>query len=413
MIEKTENRAYPLGVSMTYAMTNPNGGGTQTFGTSNKWTELDYRTIRKIDPVARLRHGLYERRGNSFDTLPGVNAELVYRTRPGVNLRNFNIKVEGTGYGFVIPSLRWLYEEEKNYFQLINNAIKGAMEQQVNVAMFISELDKTADLIASSSSKIAQAMANVRAGKFSRAARDLGIGTPPGVRRSRTFANNWLEYTYGWTPIVQDMIGALRHVHRGARELLIKPRSRLDWRMANPRDQRQAQLAAQAAREHLLLCTWDYVGTWDVKEQVSLVFRPTSWFWDQVSRTGFMDPGTLAYEAIPGSFMLDWFTNLGDWLAALNLGLTLEYVTGSYVELHRATGTLTGNARWGETKPSSYTYTKASAHVERVVSNEYRVRRTPIPEAHVQVSLVLDAPFSVNRAITSASLVVQQLTRNR
>lgn len=361
----------------------------------------------RVDPARKLFHGNYQFEFSDFTTLPTVDAKLMYESTNLTIKRYWSNTCVGTVRGFAIPRCRYLYENEKSYFSLINNCIKGAQEEQVNVALFIGELHQSADLISSAATKIATAAGQVRKGQFSRAARTLNIRKPTRAKRNKTFANNWLEFTYGWSPLVFDAIGAMKHIHRGARTLLINARSRTSSSVPLF-SQGAVEIEKQAADQHLLNYTYKWNSTWERNEQVHLVFRPTSAFWDQVSRLGFMDPGILAWESIPLSFVVDWFVNIGDVLGSLNLGLTLEYVTGSYVEFHRNSGTLAGSGNWASLK-SDYKYTVKKAIFSSPVFTDLKLKRTIVPEAHVEVTFALSVGLAVNRAITSTALVVQRL----
>lgn len=368
----------------------------------------DSRDVYRVDPHYRRAHGAYRREYVRLSNLPNINAKLAYYSQPGVPRTDYRISVSGDGFGFQTPRCRWLYEDEKSYHTLINQAIKGALEQHANLALFIGELGKTADLLGSKASKIAKAMSAVKSGRFTSAGRLLGVRKPRGASRTKSFADNWLEYKYGWGPLLLDSVGLMKHLSQGARSYNITSRSRFSSSIPL-RGSQQVQLEQEAAAQHRLSVTWRYGSTWVRNEQVMLVFRLPSNFWDQASRLGFIDPGTLALESIPGSFMLDWFSNLSDWMGSLNLGLTLEYVTGSYVEYHRNMGTVFGTGLWLDTKPALFKYTDTSVNVGRATLTDLKLRRTPIPHAHVNVTLQLQAPLSVNKAITASALVVQQL----
>lgn len=394
-------RVYPLTSTWTHA------DGTKRITPNGSWTESDYQVWVRNDPTRKLYASSYYRAGSYLSSLPHVNGRLSWTGRvdgiPGNNI------VVSTGFGWVLPTVSWLKASESNRATLLNNAIKGAKEEQVNVALFIGELNKTSELLSSTAEKIGKAATEVRKGKFHQAARTLGIDKPKKARRSKKYADNWLEYSYGWTPLVLDMVGAMQHLHRGARGLYINARSRTSQQKPVQAWNGQVEIDKWTSSLHRLLCQWQVTGEWHVHEQVRLVYRLNEQFWDQVSRLGFMDPGTLVLESIPLSFVAEWFVNIGDVLRDLNTGLTLEYVTCCYTEYHRATGNVKSSPVWTGLNYSTYKYTTIDAHSISPSWERYQVRRTVVPWNEVLVTWALSAPLSVNKAITSVSLVAQRL----
>lgn len=372
-----------------------------------KWYVKDYRTRNRNDPLGRLYHGFYQREFQDFSSYPMVSATLVRESRYTTIKSYHTSMVSGVGFGFAPFRSRYLYEEEQSKFLLINNCIKGALEQSVDLATFIAELDKTGDLLASKASKIASAASQIRKGQFTRAARTLGVKKPRGASRSKSFSNNLLEYQYGWAPIIQDSVGLMEHIYKSARNLRVKSRSRTSSVVNVNGSNGQTELWAYAASQDRLLCSWYYSSKWERHEQVDLLFRLNSGFWDQVNRLGFLNPGQITYQTLPGSFLLDWFSNLGDVISAMSLELTLDYITGGYTQFHRNYGTVTGSPFWTD-QNSNYKYTKVLASVATGQYSDYRIKREIIPWSEVAVTFRLSAPLSFNKVLTAAALVRQQ-----
>lgn len=367
------------------------------------WGKDTYRT----DPIGRFYQGPYRYQTKYTDVPSYVIAGFKARTYETVP-HTYTYTVLGTGIGYLDPPLVPLLEHQKSRAVLINNALRGAREQLVNLAMFIGELNKSMDMMSDKASRISSAAGDIRKGKFAKAARTLGIRKPKSANRNKSFANNWLEFSYGWAPIVSDIAGTLRHIHRGSRTLLINARSRQTTPLRKFHYISSYQIE-EAASQHHLLVNWRTDQNRNIFEQVHLVFRPTSNFWDQVSRLGFMDPATLAVDAVPLSFVLGWFVNISDLLSDMNRGLTLDYVTGSYTEYQKQTNSVTGTCSWNELKYNQFSYSGFKSHVTPVVSTEVFMNRTVLSPQEIATTLVLQVPSSVNQAITAVALAVQRL----
>lgn len=387
-------------------------GPPSTVSTSGFYDEGRIRDVYRVDPFGKLIHGKYELQSFRLKQMPTVVARLAYRTTAVANRRYFNTTVLGNAHGFAIPRCRFLLPGESQKASLINNALKGAIDQQVNLAMFIAELDRTLSLFAESARKIAGAANDVRKGGFARAARRLGIVKPKGLSRSSSFADNWLKYSYGWVPLVSDAVGMMRHLSQQARGLTVRSKSRVGSSAPLTTTLEKEQIA-QGTSQHRLFARFSSSGQWFRMEQVILVFRLNDNFWDQVSRLGFTNPGLLGWEAVPLSFVVDWFANVGDCLGSLNSGLTLEFVTGSYTEYHRNFGILSTSLDWRDLRqPLMYTYTRVNAVCESCNYEDIKMRRSALSEGEVTTTFTFQSPFSANHAITASALVVQGLKLN-
>lgn len=368
-----------------------------------------YAEIWRVDPFDRHRLGNFYRVVYPTVSLP-ITHEFKYVYGSAANpLARYSIFVNGWLRGYTVANCRWLYQSEQKRSLLINNAIKGAINEQANLALFIAELDKSAGLIADTASQIAKAVKSVRTGKFSRAARELKIRKPKGVSRNKVFADNWLKFSYGWGPLVADAVGLMKQIHEGSRALTIESRSRIASSQPLVSSVRGVYQGSEGTNLHTLQYDFDYAGKWTRHEQVVLRFQPNSNFWDQAMRLGFTNPGQLFWETVPLSFVADWFANTGDWLGNLNRGLTLNFLEGSYTEFHRNRGTVTARGTWMD-RSNSFNYVNGySAPTITAPYEQYMIKRELLAESEVTVTFQFDAPFSVNKAITATALVVQRL----
>lgn len=387
--------------------------GVGDYDVTRSWTSdaytSHYAEIWRVDPFDKHRLGPFQRVVFPTVSLP-ISHDFKYVFGSTANPKGrYSIKVDGWLRGYTVVNCRWLLHSEQHRGELINNAIKGALEEQANVALFLGELGKSADLLSDTAQQIARAVASVRKGKFSRAARELGIVRPKGMHQSKAFADNWLKLSYGWGPLIADTVGIMKHIHRGSRLLNIESKSRIESTIPMKASSRGVSQGSEGTNLHHLLYDFDYTGKWVRREQVLLRFRPNSNFWDQASRLGFTNPGQLFWESVPLSFVVGWFINLGDWLGNLNRGLTLDFLEGSYTEFHRNHGTVSATGHWANRSNSFNYYEGYQAPSLSAPFEQIMIKRETIPESEVTVSIVLDAPLSVNKAITAVALVVQRL----
>jgi hypothetical protein len=411
MIIKNDTNDYVTPLTFSYWQQSGSTVTTSTKSNPQSIKSSDFRMIYRVDPFHKVKHGPYQRSYLPPKIVP-VNSSLVYYQKPQWSNDPIKWRASIAVTGWVpVPgavSSGFLRSDQQSRTALINRAIKGALEEQVNLALFFAELDKTSSLLAGSAKKIATSAKLVRNGRFAAAARELGVRKPRGAKRNKTFADNWLKFSFGFGPIVQDMAGMLSHLQRGSRALTITARARQTTPFAINSSRFNTLLIQEAINQHKLYMDVSVVGTDTVKEQVVLKYRPKSEFWDQVSRLGFINPGQLAWQAYPLTFVADWFVNVGDWLAALNMGLTLDYLTGSYSEHHSYDAMVQPTFRFTDKRSNLVYSPEVHAHAPSKFHEMY-MRRQVLIEEEVLVRIVLDAPTSVNQAITAIALVVQRL----
>jgi len=124
----------------------------------------------------------------------------------------------------------------------------------------------------------------------------------------------WLEYQYGWKPLLQDI--------HGATDLLADHFSKDRW-------VHQARGRARAKQESKTQSL--YVNTTLREETVTkLCVRHSLNSEDRaaLSQTGIDNPALLAWELLPYSFVVDWFLPVGNYLEALNAFAGFTFVDG-------------------------------------------------------------------------------------
>lgn len=142
-------------------------------------------------------------------------------------------------------------------------------------------------------------------------------------RASRMLANGWLEYQYGWRPLMSSIYGVLDESTRRTLNAIkhIKVTSRKPVQSGNvvkgPPDSYWRSEGVQACT---ISCEFEVPGGFDL------------------TRWGTLNPVGLAWELIPYSFVVDWFVDIGSYLRNLENSLLYQLrFKGGYVsELYSA-----------------------------------------------------------------------------
>jgi hypothetical protein len=162
--------------------------------------------------------------------------------------------------------------------------------------------------------------------KFREALSELGIKKPAGWRPAvRNAGGLWLEYSYGWKPLVTDIFDCAKVLSAPQEDLWIQESS---------------------SQEFSPLYVWTNLGSTSddnfimENEQMMKVFARVGAVvscdnpnLQALKNAGLTNPLAWAWELIPFSFVVDWFYGVGDFIESLDdtLGLTITngfYTTG-------------------------------------------------------------------------------------
>lgn len=216
-------------------------------------------------------------------------------------------------------------------------------------------------------------------------------GLPPG----QTFANLWLEYQYGWRPLLGDIYGACEEI-------------------ANTYYAPKMLRVSATARETIEQKNYLYTGVSHeqcdriVRNHSHVVFmfqEPTEWT-NVLSRTGLSNPAHLAWELLPYSFVVDWLVPVGDYLSNLDATVGLNFKKGS--TMTRQTIDFTSRMVPHVTGYSTLTY--SGSVVTRRRDSKSRSVYTSVPNVPLPV---VSPSLGTERFLSALSLLTQIFTRGQ
>lgn len=209
-------------------------------------------------------------------------------------------------------------------------------DQSVNLAQAFAERKQTVNLMTKSVNRIASAALAIRRGNLRHAVELFGSRTSSrtrvlkGVKASpRNLDNYWLEFQYGWRPLLSDIYGSA--------ELIAKTYSeRRPSRLHSKSEDRQSRQNYGYQKQ--------YGSNRNVSEGIIDISRYTIDFYEEsalssrLAQTGISNPLLLAWELLPYSFVLDWFVPVGRYLSTLDATNGLVFKSGTvsrYTEIDR------------------------------------------------------------------------------
>lgn len=191
----------------------------------------------------------------------------------------------------------------------------------VNLAENIGDFHKTADMVAKRIRQLGEAARQLKNGNVKGLYQALKMDGQPSRREEqrvrdtpfvKRLADHWLEYTYGWKPLVQDIWEALEALRRRSIDPVGKVKRYSHTNYYPRRAGSGKDLPKKRAR--------GYVSGRVRNPGVHLL-----------NGLGLLNPALLWWELLPYSFVVDWFLPIGDILTSLTAGLGMDGVVGGLV----------------------------------------------------------------------------------
>jgi hypothetical protein len=199
----------------------------------------------------------------------------------------------------------WSSNDELNLINKLSNEIRGS---DFNLAVTLAQTGEALDMLTQSATQIYRALHAVRRGDIKGVFHALNLDGQTSKTRhkpfpppasTREFTSRWLEYQYGWAPLVGDTYDAMK--------LMAK-------QIADPAVKRYRVRVKRTNSVYSPVGTWGWKQVRAVRKEqlIALVSeQPTS-----ADISGMTDPASVAWEILPYSFVIDWFLPVGNYLQA-------------------------------------------------------------------------------------------------
>lgn len=261
-------------------------------------------------------------------------------------------------------------------------------DEKFNMALMIAEMNKSVDLIATSLTRLYRGYAAARRGRWADVPRNLGCPPLRRPSRAKDTGGRWLEYQYGWMPLLSDISGAVDTVVNG---FVREPR--ISAVRVLREDLPQVAPSTQVVGGYPWVSTHNVRGFRLVK--VRLDFKVDGVAAD-LSRFGLLNPLAVAWELVPFSFLVDWVLPIGDFLNALDATSGLTFIGGSETLFWKQEGRSMGSC--SVSRPDFKRSVRLSASI-----SDFDLQRTEIKSVRVPLPR-FKSPVSVGHAANAVAL---------
>lgn len=290
--------------------------------------------------------------------------------------------------------------------RLIIELLKRIGDQKWSAGQMIAEMQGSIDMIGDGAKTLSKALNAASRKQWSRVARLLKV-KPVGVKEFlKDSASGWLAYSFGWAPIVEDMAQAM---------LFLSGYTRHD---------RPIIFAKSAIKEHLVSyrasdCGWGLNGTGaPINRDFGVYYRVKETFWDEYRASLYYELDdsmfrdlqaygliglSTPWAIVPWSFLIDWLVPVGDFLAAVDATIGLNYLGGSETHFRKVLAETNVTGFYGFPYGGATTGT-----VDFPPANRFFMKRNVFKESPLPFPAYIKNPFSTFKAVTAIALLAQQ-----
>lgn len=213
------------------------------------------------------------------------------------------------------------------------------MHSNVSLGQSLAERRKTADSLVRRIGTLAKAYKSLRRGRFRAFLNTLDV--PPKEKhrgvvriRARQASAYWLEYWFGWAPLVKDVYNAVELLDSEYPLLTVvgSAGSRVVGNVSSPANPVNMISAVRISAQ--------------VEVKNEMLYRANQY--------GVINPALVAWELVPFSFLVDWFIPVGNYLRSFTdfVGLSVKKASTTYYikgtgEYRNTSGTTLYAKAWG------------------------------------------------------------------
>lgn len=297
----------------------------------------------------------------------------------------------GSGLRNIGPFMnQWYPVFDNNILNMCEaNALSKLRKGSAELGAALVEAKQTVSMIAQYATPLARSLIAAKNGQWGRipGILNMRLGDIRKQAGSLSVANKYLEYIFGWKPLMDDIYSSfqvLRRMKSPAMLITGKGVHTDTWSEHVPTTPDWGPQTRTAKRT----------------TRVSLTGIYRSSVWETAVSLGVTNPAAVAWEVIPFSFIVDWMLPVGDFLESLMDPRGMEFLGGyKSVKVDGQCNTVQSPAKYPGWTWDSLGGTTAYR------SGYFRETYGSFP----MVAPYIKSPFSNSHAITASALIRQLL----
>jgi hypothetical protein len=319
---------------------------------------------------------------------------------------------------------------------------------KVNTLVTAAEMHKTTDHIAKTATRLATAYRCIKKGDFTGLTSSLGLTATTRQRKrfnkrynkaksldaqehkysesslsvQRTQSNvstfageTWLEYSYGWKPLLYDVYGhaqALAELVIERQNVIRRVRGRAKTSSKKTKDLLTGALGFTGADHSVHLESEDF--RWI---EFGVEYKLQNGELNTFSQLGIDNPFEVLWEVVPFSFVADWFLPIGSFLKSLTATTGLTFHRGFKTERrftdNKCTVTPTATVDRGSGRLSTYSGSKLIQSDQTFSMVRWPILEFPAPQVpDFRNPFGNGADYGLTKALSAVALL-QSLFLNR
>lgn len=270
-------------------------------------------------------------------------------------------------------------------------ALNHLASQKAAIGESLATARQTINMLSSSVQRLARVLLALKSGRPQMIPQILGLGKHGGGN-SHTLADYWLQYSYGWKPLMSDIHDLQALVHRDlSNAIYVAGRATVPYN----------------ASGHMYWGPfWDNPWTVEGSVRTVVIGKIESKALYLLNSASLINPLTILWEVLPWSFAIDWFVPIGQTLEAATAAVGLIEMGGYHSEIKG--GTLKMKRLPDPVGSNLYGWHRCTVGPE-LLQKEFSFARTAFVNWPKTRLFVDDTPYSTPRALNALALV-RQLT---
>lgn len=295
---------------------------------------------------------------------------------------------------------------------LVNKALLKVKDLKFNLAQAFGERKQTIAMLESTVMRLVQAGRALKTGNFEGVAKSLGVivhtrklrrirkkfrtVTVKNIVPDSALANLWLEYKFGWLPLLDDI--------RGAAEALAEfHRDRYSVSTVTARHKIELRAISSTYPYGSTGKTMD-LSSGTMNGRITFRFRTNTGILGNTPHMGLSDPALLAWELLPFSFVVDWVIPFGECLSALTATQGVTFLDGFITYWTKRDGIRNIADVFDNGNPYFHQVTVKQGSFRTEVLHHRRDIYATFPRPRLPE---IKDPFSVDHVLTSLALLKQ------